>query len=68
MGRKPTKEQIPENVELIEKLKEKLSCTTDLELAERLRVKHPHISRWKTSTIPEYVKALMLIIIEAEKL
>lgn len=67
-GRRPKKEQDPEIVELLEELKAKLKMKTDRELAEFLNCKPALISRWKTDGFPEYVKRLIKLINQQNKI
>lgn len=60
---KPKKEQDQEAIELIEKLKEKLGCKTDTELANIIGVDKTHVSRWKIRGFTEVNKGFIRLIL-----
>ncbi len=62
VGRKPTREQDPEAVELIEKLKKKLECASDSELARKIEVSPQQISDWKSRGIPTTFKGALKLL------
>ena len=64
MAGKPQKEQNPEAVELIDKLREKLNCRTDGELAEKLGINRTHISRWRNRGLTDVVKGFIFVILD----
>ena len=56
MARPAIKPHHQETVELIEKLKEKLSCETDERLAEVLEIHCSMISRWRSTGMPHVTR------------
>ncbi len=67
VGRKPTKEQNQEALELIEKLKDKLECSTDTELCEKLGMVPQHLTNIKIKGFPNYVTKGFNLLIDLNK-